>query len=290
MSESRLAGTDHATPQLDVETIEMLYRKYHADLIRVREAQRARYERMVDPWGLRPVFIRGLGPASRAVEAAILRLGLGRFRRPLMLPAIDDIEAEITYMLVRETRPSSVVEISSGSGWSTSWILEALESNGAGHLYSYDLVDDATHTLASAAARDRWTFVHGDVRRNLDRLPEAIDYLFLDSDHSAEFADWYLATLMPRLRPGTPVSVHDVFHADRPGTRFGGLPGRLTRRVNEGVVLLEWLERQDLAYFTASRAAAPAAHHRLACLRQMLGFDGPIHSGTRNPMVFFVSD
>ena len=54
---------------------------------------------------------------------------------------LDDIEAELTYLRLRELRPAKVMELGTFHGWSTTWMLRALRDNGTGHLYSYDRVD-----------------------------------------------------------------------------------------------------------------------------------------------------
>ena len=51
----------------------------------------------------------------------------------------------------------------------------------------------------------------------MPKLPPAFDYLFMDSDHSAPFASWYVQHLFPRVKDGGLVSVHDVFHKSQPG-------------------------------------------------------------------------
>src|SRR6478609_1544796 len=71
---------------------------------------------------------------------------LWQHRRQLR-PKLDDIEAELTYLLLRELRPAAVVEIGTFHGWSTTWILRALRDNGGGHLHSYDLVDHAVRSV-----------------------------------------------------------------------------------------------------------------------------------------------
>jgi predicted O-methyltransferase YrrM len=192
-----------------------------------------------------------------------------------MRAQLDDIEAEITYLLLREYRPDTVVEIGALHGWSSTWILSALRDNGMGHLHSIDLIDQARRTVPADLAADRWRFVHGDVRTNLGRLPSAIDYLFVDAAHSARFARWYLGRLLPAIAPGTPVSVHDVFHHAR------ALPW------TEGATVLGWLRRRGIGYFTASAAHAPQTCATLIELRRELDLAEPVHPGRDNPMIFF---
>jgi predicted O-methyltransferase YrrM len=192
-----------------------------------------------------------------------------------MVAQLDDVEAEISYLLLRAYRPALVVEIGSLHGWSTSWQLRALRDNGVGRLRSYDLVAHARRAVPAELAEGRWTFVPGDVRRTLDVDPTEVDQLFLDAAHSARFARWYLGELVPRLNPGTPVSVHDVFHH------------RWAVPLREGAVLLRWLRTVNVPHLTASRARAPLAFERLARLRANLGLGNPVHTGRDNPMVWF---
>lgn len=189
----------------------------------------------------------------------------------LLKPQLDDIEAEATYLLVREFRPRTVVEIAPDGGWSTTWLLAALRDNGSGRLFSYDLFDHSTRTVPQELAKGRWTFAQGDVTSPLTVLPPRIDYLFLDCAHSADFARWYIRELFPRLAPGTPVSIHDIFPAS---------PG-------ESRVVRRWLLEQGVDYFTTAPAAAPDVYDRLIRVKRQLGIDEPIHDSRRNPMVYF---
>jgi FkbM family methyltransferase len=128
----------------------------------------------------------------------------------------DWAEAQILYLLIRQVRPECVVEISPNYGYSTGFILMAMNRNGHGTLYSYDL--DAkfhAHALHNyervgiSAVRQR--FVAGDVRNSVGRnLPDRVDLLFMDSDHSYDFARWYIAHLYPRVGDGSLIHAHDV--------------------------------------------------------------------------------
>jgi predicted O-methyltransferase YrrM len=197
--------------------------------------------------------------------------------RPAMRAQLDDIEAEITYLMLRDRRPDTVVEIGSLHGWSTSWILRAIRDNGHGQLHTFDLIDNARRNVPAALRAGRWHFVAGDVRRRTGLVPGPIGYLFLDAAHSARFARWYLTALLPTLPAGTPVSVHDVFH------------GRRAKPFSEGAVVLRWLRRTGTPYFTASAARARQVHRQLQQYRRELGLDAPVHRGRHNPMIYFHS-
>jgi Methyltransferase domain len=190
-------------------------------------------------------------------------------------PRFDDIEAEITYLLVRHFRPAVVLEVAPYYGWSTTWLLHALRDNGAGLLHSYDLVDYSRWTIPPDLGRGRWHFTQGDIRAAVDRLPHGIGYLFLDAAHTTEFAEWYVDALFPRLAPGTVVGVHDIFR----GPDLPPMP--------ESAVLLGWLERRGVSCFTAAPGRAGDTYGRLAALKQQLGLGEPIHHSVINPMAFF---
>lgn len=190
---------------------------------------------------------------------------------------LDDIEAELTYLLLRHHRPATVLELGTFHGWSTNWLLRALRDNGragsGGHLYSFDRVGHVRHNVATELT-EHWTFVAGDVRETLPNVPDDVGYLFVDADHGARFARWYLAELFPLMPAGVPVSVHDV------------LAGRRPRPWTEGSVVTAWLRAREIPVFTASRRAAPEVFAQLQAVRNELGITGA-RGTTRNPMIWF---
>lgn len=191
-----------------------------------------------------------------------------------MTPQLDDLEAEITYLLLRATKPSAVVELGTFHGWSTSWILSALRDNGFGRLHSFDLIDDVVRNVPGELADGRWTFVQGDIKETVVQVPADTGYLFVDAAHTGRFARWYLDHLFPRVPAGSPVSVHDVFHF------------RTTLPLHEGRVVVRWLDGHGVPYFTPSRARARANFDALNALRGELGLR-PVRGDGDNPMIFF---
>ncbi|GAA1828843.1 hypothetical protein GCM10009772_03250 [Pseudonocardia alni subsp. carboxydivorans] len=189
-------------------------------------------------------------------------------------PQLDDVEAELTYLLLRHHRPSQVVEVGTFYGWSTTWILSALRDNGSGHLQSFDLVDHVCGTVPKELSTGRWTFHRGDLRETVEKVPADTGYLFVDADHGRRFARWYLEHLFGRIATGTPTSVHDVFHLPR------------ARPFTEGAEVLRHLERSGTDWFTSSRAAAPRNLRALDAVRAELGITG-VRGTSRNPMIFF---
>ena len=254
-----------------LDHITSLYHRYAADLRAARQRQARLYAQRSD------ARLERFAP-YRALAAGLIRLGLPAHYKRRFRPKFDDLEAEITYLLVRERRPAAILEVAPYYGWSTTWLLQALRDNGTGTLHSYDLVDYSRWTVPPDLARGRWQFTQGDIRAFTQRLPPGIGYLFLDAAHTAEFAHWYLENLLPLIPSGTLVGIHDIF-------RPLELPV-----MAESLVVRDWLERRGISYFTAAPAAAGEAYQRLLTVKRELGLAHPIHDqSVKNPMVFFRS-
>jgi predicted O-methyltransferase YrrM len=152
---------------------------------------------------------------------------------------LGDIEAELTYMFIRESRPSNVVEFSPNRGYSTMWILYTLNKNNKGKLFSFDLIDESTRFIPDNL-KSRWTFNIGDVKKNLDKFPKKIDYLFIDSDHSKGFCRWYTENILDSLKD-TYVSVHDIMKRHVSGNMVFG----------EANQILRWLDKNNIKNYSA---------------------------------------
>ena len=245
-----------------------LYETWWSDLRTARRGMQRLHKQRCVAWSERSLAHRVAASALEPVMAGIRRAAP-------MLAQLDDEVCELLYMLIRSRRPEVVIEISPFHGWSTSWILTALQHNGTGTLRSYDLLDSASRNVP-AELRGRWELVIGDVRKNAARIPTEIDFLLMDSDHSAEFAHWYLDEVVPRVRPGAPVCVDDVFHSADPGS-FDG----------EGPVLMDWLLRHDVPWFTCAKAKNSTALNAIHGKKTSLGLVPRIHRGDANTAVFF---
>lgn len=142
-------------------------------------------------------------------------------------------ERRILYMMVRHLAPELIVEFSPKRGLSTAHMALALEHNGRGRVLSFELgyrhVRRAYRNLKDHGLSHRVEFILGDVReelpRALDRAGAAgagIEFVFIDSDHGAEFARWYLEALVPSVRRDGIAHVHDIL--TDPLTPRGELP------------------------------------------------------------------
>jgi SAM-dependent methyltransferase len=153
------------------------------------------------------------------LEAAGLRVGLASYRG---WNDGDRAQAEAIWCLVAHTRPATVVETGVAHGLISRVILERLERNGTGHLWSVDLpaVDPALHNEIGIAIsehlRSRWTYVEGTSRRRLPGLVrelQRVDLFVHDSLHTARNTCFELDTVWPALPPGGVAVVDDIDHS-----------------------------------------------------------------------------
>jgi len=189
-------------------------------------------------------------------------------------PMMDDLEAEMVYLLIREFKPGVLVEVGSGIGYSTAWIIHAINDNRKGTLYTFDLTDIATLTIPLDLKKDCWHFFCGNAKENLGELPEEINFLLIDAEHTKAFAEWYIKELFPRLASGAVVCVHDVFRKATPS--------------EEGLEVLGWLIANGLDYFSVARAKHRPIFERVLKMRGKCGIGGWIHKRSlKNTMLLF---
>jgi predicted O-methyltransferase YrrM len=138
--------------------------------------------------------------------------------------AFGEIEGEMLYMLIRESKPEIVFEVSPDCGWSTNYIMAALTKNGQGNLHTFEL-------MATKRGRPTVDVIRGNQLKDwdLNRLhihlgdalettpmigsDQPIDFLLIDSNHDDWFAKWYIENLIPRVK-GI-VFVQDIAFVDR---------------------------------------------------------------------------
>lgn len=223
-------------------------------------------------------------------------------KRPSCLS--DDLEMEVSYFRLRAFRPKLVWEISPADGFSTLMILSALADNGdGGKLVSFDVRSSAESFVpAEFRHNGRWELRVGDVRLlnwSNEPLP---DYLFLDSWHSYEMAQFYTAKLLPSFKTKhIPVSLHDAYNPgfwvdDGKGRDMSVYPAWMPNA--EAIVVIDWLKDQPYlcGSYSISKHHAPADVYDayLEMRRQVFGQEasargirGDFTSDQPNPTLYF---
>lgn len=128
--------------------------------------------------------------------------------------------ARAAWCLTRHLRPTNVVETGVGRGFTTRVVLEALERNGIGHLWSIDLPPQLKPELQQQIGLavgnrclHRWSYIKGSSRRQLPGLMSRlgqVDLFIHDSRHSERNVLFELSQVWPALTMGGAVAVDDI--------------------------------------------------------------------------------
>jgi predicted O-methyltransferase YrrM len=249
----RRAARHARNPRRFVDTrrirAEFVERFLHGD-----RAALARYERELAATGLREHLLERGREHAEAVAQSGEQFSLG---------AIGYAEGAYLYAIVRTLRPQVAVETGVANGFSTAFLLQALDSNGDGHLHSIDLPREVGRAyehgtfyegegragippgsepgwLIPHALRDRWTLILGRSQEELPPLLErsgTIDLFMHDSEHSFDCMWFEFNAAWPRLRDGGVLVSDDVNSTDA-FPRFATEQSRRPLRLARGMSLL----------------------------------------------------
>ncbi|HJT92024.1 MAG TPA: class I SAM-dependent methyltransferase [Mycobacterium sp.] len=111
----------------------------------------------------------------------------------------------LLYVLVRATRPGTIVEFGMSFGISAIHLASAVRDNGSGRIVTTELsaakVATAKKTFAETGLDDVITVLQGDARQTLAGLDGSVEFVLLDG-----WKELYLPVIQllePRLAPGT---------------------------------------------------------------------------------------
>ena len=132
-------------------------------------------------------------------------------------------QAALLYLLVRSQRPNRVIETGVRPGYTTAWILAALEANGEGTLHSLgpgptghrsqSVRDVTVGQFVPPALRSRWTLVLGNTEANLRSLLgelRPVDLFLYDNGSDATRARFELHSAWGALSPRGILLAHHV--------------------------------------------------------------------------------
>lgn len=127
-------------------------------------------------------------------------------------PYFSGTDALVLYCMVRHLRPARILEV--GSGFSTLLSAKAVVRNGSGRLQCIE-PNPSPILVQGFAGLER---LHASKVEDMGLAPflelTADDILFIDSSHVSRIAsdvNFLFLEVLPRLRPGVVVHVHDVY-------------------------------------------------------------------------------
>lgn len=145
--------------------------------------------------------------------------------------SLDQICSRILYVLLREYQPQTCVEFGTYQGGSGRVIVQALNKNGKPFTYTGFEVIEVDKKIAEEniipLAPDK-VKIYGDITKELDKVPTEIDFAFIDPNWDREIAEWWVENLLPRIKLGGLVQIHDWSVQDIDGKLVyegGNFPG-----------------------------------------------------------------
>jgi predicted O-methyltransferase YrrM len=129
---------------------------------------------------------------------------------------------ESLYVLVRLTKPKIILETGVSAGVSSAYLLQALDDNNDGKLYSIDYPNYAiieakpvsqTGFAVPTCLKNRWSLLEGksiDVLPTLNRNLDGIDIFIHDSEHSYENMKFEYEEVWDNINYGGLLISHDI--------------------------------------------------------------------------------
>ncbi len=140
-------------------------------------------------------------------EMAVNQMGM------LNVP-MDD--GRLLRLLAETMGAKTVVEIGTSNGYSGLWFLTALSKTG-GKLITFEIDPEkvrlAAENFKKAGVDHLATIIEGDAHKEVTKLKDPIDLLFIDADKSG-YLD-YLNKLLPLVRPGGLIISHNINSMDQ---------------------------------------------------------------------------
>lgn len=128
--------------------------------------------------------------------------------------SIEDFHGRCLMDLVLETKPKTLIEIGTGSGYSTAWILLGLNSNKRGTLMTFDSTIRKPYAWKVAGIPDdRIRKFNNAFAYSVNHFPKKIDFVFHDAGHFFEHVKEDLELVFPMMSPRGIIAIHDIMYS-----------------------------------------------------------------------------
>lgn len=116
--------------------------------------------------------------------------------------------------LVIEMKPKTLIEIGTGSGYSTAWLLMGVNANNRGTVYTFDSTIRKPYAWkTSSVPDDRLRKFNTAFSFSKDILPKKIDFVFHDAGHFFEHVKEDLDLVIPKMSANGVIAIHDIIYS-----------------------------------------------------------------------------
>jgi len=118
----------------------------------------------------------------------------------------------IIYSIIREYKPVSLLEFGTSYGGTACLTMAALLKNDKPFTYIASEMDprilaECTYNIMKLCGK--LPTMVGKIEENMDKVPQELDYVLIDTNHDLENCKWYLENIIPRVKKGGLVIIHD---------------------------------------------------------------------------------
>lgn len=125
---------------------------------------------------------------------------------------LDPISSKYLYAFMRDFKPNNVIEFGTSWGGSGKVIVDALSKNNQPFKYTgFEIVPEMKQNAEEQIIpiKPDSVKIYDDVMQNLDKIPDGIDFAFIDPNWDVIITKWWLNNLLPKLKDGALVQIHD---------------------------------------------------------------------------------
>ena len=146
----------------------------------------------------------------------------------------DWFSGQLLYFLVRHSKAIVIVEISTSSGCSTLFMALGLKKNGFGKIHTFDMDAKALKAAEKNFKKykvKKFVKTHlGDARVEIDKIKNLkhAGLYFLDSEHTEEFAQWFIEKLVVPAKESALFTTHDIMPVYAKVRKYNGPPWTFT--------------------------------------------------------------
>jgi len=161
---------------------------------------------------------------------------------------LNMFEAYSLYSFIRKYKPKKIKEMSPNNGFSTFIMSQAILDEGYENeleiFDSYDLSEQFCSEASEKSSKLKvFKFFGGDAKNTLE-LSEKVDFFFVDSDHSKNFAEWYINL----FKFADFIFVHDINPSEEYHLKYRGADDENKHSGGEPLVVYNFLRQMGYDY------------------------------------------
>ena len=126
--------------------------------------------------------------------------------------SLDKQSSKVLYSFIRKWQPQVCLEFGVYRGGSACITLTALMKNSQPYQYvPFEIQTDFNRVAKENVLRECGLDIeiYGDITKNLDKIPKILDFAMIDPNWDKEIAVWAYDNIIPRVKKGGLVAIHD---------------------------------------------------------------------------------